>query len=52
MKRDLPDFKTQTANEHARLGAEGAMRLLDAGRAWKDVLAEPFFRTKTHFTPS
>ena len=34
MKRDLPDFKTQAANEHARLGSEGAIRLLDAGRAW------------------
>jgi hypothetical protein len=34
MKRDLPDFKTQTANEHARLGTEGAIRLLDTGRAW------------------
>lgn len=34
MKRDLPDFKTRTANEHARLGTEGAIRLLDAGRAW------------------
>ena len=34
MRRDLPDFKTQTANEHARLGTEGAIHLLDAGRAW------------------
>jgi hypothetical protein len=34
MKRDLPDFKTQTANEHARLGTEGAIQLLDVGRAW------------------
>jgi len=34
MKRDLPDFKTQAANEHERLGSEGAIRLLDAGRAW------------------
>lgn len=34
MKRDLPDFKTQAAKEHARLGSEGAIRLLDAGRAW------------------
>ncbi|GAF70518.1 unnamed protein product, partial [marine sediment metagenome] len=34
MKRDLPDFKTQAAKEHARLDSEGAIRLLDAGRAW------------------
>jgi hypothetical protein len=34
MKRDLPDFKTVTAQEHARLGAEGASRLLIAGRVW------------------
>ena len=34
MTRDLPDFKTQAANEHARLGMEGAIRLLDAGHTW------------------
>ena len=34
MKRDLPDFKAEAAAEHARLGTEGALRLLDAGRAW------------------
>ncbi|UCF61889.1 MAG: hypothetical protein JSV37_04180 [Anaerolineaceae bacterium] len=34
MKRDLPDFKTQTISEHARLGTEGAVHLLDAGRTW------------------
>lgn len=34
MKRDLPDFKTAAAEEHALLGEEGAARLLDAGRAW------------------
>lgn len=34
MKRDIPDFKTQAAQEHARLGTAGALRLLDAGRAW------------------
>lgn len=34
MKRDLPDFKAEAAKEHARLGEEGAIRLLDAGRAW------------------
>ena len=38
MKRDLPDFKTQAANEHARLGTEGAIRFLDAGRAWNLAL--------------
>lgn len=30
----LPDFRTRTLDAHARLGAEGARRLLDAGRAW------------------
>jgi hypothetical protein len=34
MKRDLPDFKTQSTQDHARLGKAGAYRLLDAGRAW------------------
>ena len=34
MKRDLPDFKALAAQEQARLGAEGAARLLKAGRAW------------------
>ncbi len=34
MKRDLPDFKSAAAEEHARLGREGAARVLDAGRAW------------------
>lgn len=34
MKLDLPDFKTKAAQEHTRLGEEGARRLLDAGRAW------------------
>jgi hypothetical protein len=34
VKRDLPDFKAQTAQEHAQLGKEGALGLLDAGRAW------------------
>jgi hypothetical protein len=31
---DIPDFKAMAAQEHARLGEEGAGRLLDAGRAW------------------
>jgi len=34
MKRAIPDFKAMAAREHARLGKEGACRLLDAGRAW------------------
>jgi hypothetical protein len=34
MKRDLPDFKAEAAREHAQLGHEGALRLLDAGRRW------------------
>jgi hypothetical protein len=34
MKRDLPNFKAQAAAAHARLGSAGALRLLDAGRAW------------------
>jgi hypothetical protein len=34
MKRDLPDFKALATQEHARLGPEGAARLLEAGRAW------------------
>jgi hypothetical protein len=34
MKRDLPDFKAEAAQAHARLGTAGALRLLDAGRAW------------------
>lgn len=34
MERDLPDFKAEAAKEHARLGEAGAIRLLDAGRAW------------------
>jgi hypothetical protein len=33
-KRDLPDFKAQNRQEHARLGEEGMLRFLDAGRAW------------------
>jgi hypothetical protein len=37
MKRDLPDFKTQTINDHVRLGSEGAIRLLEAGRTWNLV---------------
>jgi hypothetical protein len=31
---DIPDFKAMAAQEHARLGEAGAIRLLDAGRAW------------------
>jgi hypothetical protein len=34
MKRDVPDFKTKAAQEQTRLGQAGAVRLLDAGRAW------------------
>ncbi len=34
MKRDLPDFKSRATSEHTRLGTDGAIRLLDAGRAW------------------
>lgn len=34
MKRDVPDFKTKSALDQARLGESGALRLLDAGRAW------------------
>jgi hypothetical protein len=33
MKRDVPDFKTSTENELSRLGAKGAARVLEAGRA-------------------
>jgi hypothetical protein len=33
-KRDLPDFKAQNRQEHARLGEKGMLRTLDAGRAW------------------
>jgi hypothetical protein len=34
MEQDIPDFKSQAVEEHAQLGEEGALRLLDAGRAW------------------
>jgi hypothetical protein len=34
VKRDIPDFKAQAAQTHALLGTAGALRLLDAGRAW------------------
>jgi hypothetical protein len=34
MKRNLPDFKTQSTQDHAQLGKEGAYQLLDAGRVW------------------
>ncbi len=34
MKRDLPDFKAKATQDQARLGEQGALRLLDAGRAW------------------
>ena len=36
----LPDFRARSLAAHARLGREGAHRLLDAGRAWDlaDVL--------------
>ena len=34
MQRDLPDFKAFHARQQAELGEEGALRLLDAGRAW------------------
>lgn len=34
MRRDLPDFKTRAAGEHARIGTAGAHRLLEAARAW------------------
>ncbi len=34
MRPGIPDFKAITIQEHARLGQEGAMRLLDAGRTW------------------
>lgn len=30
----IPDFKTITLQEHARVGQEGALGLLEAGRAW------------------
>jgi hypothetical protein len=30
----LPDFRARTLDAHVRLGAEGAGRLLNAGRAW------------------
>jgi hypothetical protein len=33
-RQDIPDFKTRTLQEHARLGAEGAAKFLEAGRAW------------------
>src|SRR3990172_8330860 len=31
---DIPDFKTRTLQEHARLGADGAAKFLEAGRQW------------------
>ncbi len=34
MKHDVPDFAALYARERRRLGREGALRLLDAGRAW------------------
>jgi len=34
MKLDIPDFKSRAAQEQTELGEEGALRLLDAGRAW------------------
>jgi hypothetical protein len=34
MRQDLPDFRSAAAEEHARLGEEGAARVLDAGRDW------------------
>src|SRR5437764_6783764 len=30
----MPDFLAKSLNDQARLGAEGAARLLDAGRQW------------------
>jgi hypothetical protein len=34
MRREIPDFKARSARHQAELGEEGALRLLDAGRAW------------------
>src|SRR5512136_1167612 len=34
MKLDIPDFKSKSVQEHMELGQAGALRLLDAGRAW------------------
>jgi hypothetical protein len=34
MKRAIPDFKAEAAKEQARLGEEGVVRLLNAGRTW------------------
>lgn len=34
MRQGIPDFKAITARKQAELGEAGAIRLLDAGRAW------------------
>jgi hypothetical protein len=34
MRTGIPDFKARTKQEIERLGQEGGLRLLDAGRAW------------------
>ena len=34
MKLDLPDFKARNIQDHKELGESGALKLLDAGRAW------------------
>lgn len=34
MRQGIPDFKARSEGDQARLGEEGALRLLDAGRAW------------------
>ena len=34
MRRTLPDFKARAARHQAQLGEAGALRLLQAGRAW------------------
>lgn len=34
LRRSIPDFKDEAARAQARLGREGARRLLDRGRAW------------------
>jgi hypothetical protein len=33
--RGIPDFRSEAMAAHARLGSEGAARLLDAGRRWR-----------------
>jgi hypothetical protein len=34
MASPIPDFKAEVAQEQARLGRDGALRILDAGRSW------------------